>query len=108
MTSLDIDHRGCFTLAIEAADGEVHPYRLARVLPGLDEWAMEVTGGQEGHTYRVGMDRRGIWRCSCPDYKYRGRQKLGCKHSEAVKALKGALDELIRTRTRKASIGGAA
>lgn len=93
--------RRLVTLDIEAADGEVLSY-LARHAPaGLDEWAVALERVDGEATYRVAVDRRNRWRCSCPAWRYRrGKDapRSGCKHTEAVEGLR-RVQELSRGTT---------
>jgi hypothetical protein len=69
-------------------------YVLARVPPGLDRWAAVVRKKASGAEYRVALDWRGRWRCSCPAWKYfrspDGRRREPderCKHASEIKRL---------------------
>ncbi len=85
-----------FTVEIPDAEGEVHSYRLRASRPGLDEWAVTLDHQGTEARYRVGVDALGLWRCSCPDWKYRHRPSRGggCKHVCCIRDVRMLLDGL--------------
>lgn len=74
-------------------------YALARIPPGLDEWAVEARNCATGRRYRVAVDAKGVWRCSCPAYRFDrpgpGAPK-SCKHTREVARVKALAEELTR------------
>lgn len=83
-----IDERGCATLEIIDADGEVRSYSVGPIPPGSDAVAFRVTrlDGEGDSPYRVARAASGRWRCSCKDAIYRGRMRP-CKHHVSVSRL---------------------
>ena len=95
MLAIQIDDRGLWTLSLEDSKGERHDYAVKRIAAGLDAFALELRRLDTGATYRVGIDRAGVPRCTCPDYRYRRKDGVRwCKHCLPAKSLKRLLDEL--------------
>lgn len=88
-----IDARGCATVEITDAEGEVHSYGIEPAPEGLDRWACHLTrlDGKGDSPYRVALSLSGVWRCACADMVYSRRthrsRKRGapCKHIENVR-----------------------
>lgn len=96
-TVLHLDRTGA-TVEIIAADGEIHHCRLTPARPGLDAWAvwLERSGGDETRRYRVGVGPDGLWRCTCPDWRYRHHPSVdgGCKHVEAARDIRDFVEQV--------------
>lgn len=69
--------------------GTLRSYRFTPCDPGGDAWAAWCDGG-EGR-YRVSECRAGLWRCSCPDFRFRHAPAAagGCKHVLAAREYRG-------------------
>lgn len=89
MTAFSVESDGIW-LEIPDARGEVIFYRVEPCEPGLDDWAVILERQEEPCSrYRVGVDGRGLWRCTCDDWKFRHTPTSagGCKHIEHVRAI---------------------
>lgn len=85
---LEIDDRGGGALDIPDAEGVPRRYLVSPAPPGLDACAFELCRTDTGEVHRVGFDRRGRCRCSCPDFFYRGRpRREPCKHCRFLRPL---------------------
>lgn len=74
-------------------------YALERVPPGLDAWAVEARNCATGRRYRVAVDARGVWRCSCPAFRFDRpgfAVAKSCKHTREVARVKALAEELTR------------
>lgn len=99
MTAFSLEQDGVW-LEIPDARGEVVFYRLELCDPGLDDWAVAVERQDEPVSrYRVGVDGRGAWRCTCGDFRFRHAPSLagGCKHVEHVRSIYTLMETLRAT-----------
>ena len=80
--TITTDDRDLPTLEIPDAKCECHDYLISRAdLPRRVVWSVWLTriDGEGKSPYRVSLNDRGGWHCTCDDFRYRGH-KRPCKH----------------------------
>jgi hypothetical protein len=95
-----IDSRGCGTIGIADAIGEVRDYRVKLVARGLS-FAAELTRTDSGNRYLVRFFGDGRGECDCPAEKYRKRGAEHCKHLLAMRSFRAYLEDLLEPMREK-------
>lgn len=99
MTLLQISDTGQGVFLIPDADGEERSYLLRPCPPGVSVAAWQLTRTDTEASYRVSLDAPGRWSCSCPDEKYRKRDRQQCKHILALQPFRLWLEQYLRPLT---------
>jgi hypothetical protein len=72
---------------IPGPGGRLVSYRLQPASPGNALWALTLSRGDTGQTYRVERQRAGVWQCSCPAWQYAKGEPRQCKHTRFARDL---------------------
>lgn len=73
---------------IPEPDGRVRRYRITRARRPAGTIRVRGLGAKKDSDYRVSLDERGMWACTCKHFKYRAKPPhLYCKHVDEVRHL---------------------